>query len=185
MSSLNKNSYIRKNAFICDEFQEYVTTTDADFFSQAREAKCINIIATQSYSSIRNALKDENSSKVIIQNMINKLWFRTDDIYTIEEAQKLLGKEEKEKISTTISENARETKRNFITDKLISQNSSLSESYNKYSQNDYKYDTNYFSQDLETFQCLGFLSNGFKILEPLKLQMIPYYEKENYTKGNI
>ena len=185
LSSLNKNSYIRKNAFICDEFQEYVTTTDADFFSQAREAKCINIIATQSYSSIRNALKDENSSKVIIQNMINKLWFRTDDIYTIEEAQKLLGKEEKEKISTTISENARETKRNFITDKLISQNSSLSESYNKYSQNDYKYDTNYFSQDLETFQCLGFLSNGFKILEPLKLQMIPYYEKENYTKGNI
>ncbi len=185
LSTLNKQKNFRKNAFICDEFQEYVTSTDADFFSQAREAKCINIIATQSYSSIKNAIKDENSCKVIIQNMINKLWFRTDDIYTIEEAQKLLGKEEKEKISTTISENAKETKRNFIIDKLVSQNSSVSESYNRYTQNDYRYDTNYFSQDLETFQCLGFISNGFKILEPIKLQMIPYYEKEKYVKGKM
>lgn len=183
LSKLGNTSAIRKSAFICDEFQEYITTTDADFLSQAREAKCINIIATQSYSSIKNALKDDNNSKVIIQNIINKIWFRTDDIYTIEETQKLLGKEEKEKYSTTISENAKETKRNFITNTLISQNSSLSESYNKYTQNDYKYDTNYFSQSLETFRALAFLSDGFKISSTLELQMIPYYEKEKYMKG--
>ena len=183
LQKIKSSSFIRKNAFICDEFQEYVTSTDADFFSQSREAKCINIVATQSYSSLRNALKDENSTKVIIQNLINKLWFRTDDIYTIDEAQKLIGKEEKEKFSTTISENAKETKKNFITNQLISQNSNISESYNKYTQNDYKYDTNYFSQDLETFNCLAFLSNGFKILDIIKIQMIPYYEKEKYMKG--
>ena len=183
LSRLGSNGTIRKNAFICDEFQEYITTTDADFLSQAREAKCINIIATQSYSSLRNALKDDMASKVIIQNIINKIWFRTDDIYTIEESQKLLGKEEKEKFSTTISENARETTRNFLTNTLISQNSNLSESYNKYTQNDYKYDTNYFSQSLKTFKSLSFLSDGFKILEPVELQMIPYYEKEKYMKG--
>lgn len=168
---------IRTSAFISDEFHEYITTTDADFFAQSREAKCINIIATQSYTSIKNALKDEESSKVIIQNLINKIWFRTDDIYTIEEAQKQIGKEEKEKISTTISENAKSTKLNAITNSLISSDAGLSESYNKYTQNDYIYDTNYFSQNLEVFKSLCFISNGFKILKPLELQMIPYYKQ--------
>ncbi len=183
MSRLGKNLKIRKSAFISDEFHEYVTTTDADFFAQCREAKCINIVATQSYSSIKNTLKDENSTKVILQNLINKIWFRTDDIFTIEEAQKQIGKEEKEKISTTISENAKETKLNFFTNNLMSKNSSLSESYNKYTQNDYIYDTNFFSQSLETFQSLAFISDGLRILKPKKLQMIPYYEKENFMKG--
>lgn len=175
---------IRSNAFISDEFHEYVTTTDADFFAQSREAKCINIIATQSYTSIKNALKDESASKVIIQNLINKIWFRTDDIYTIEEAQKQIGKEEKEKISTTISENAKTTKLNSITNSLISSDSALSESYNKYTQNDYIYDTNYFSQKLETFKSLCFISNGFKILKPREVQMIPYYKEILNRKDN-
>ena len=178
LSRLTKPDSIRPCCFISDEFHEYVTTTDADFLSQSREAKCINIVATQSYSSLKNSLKDTDSTKVILQNLINKLWFRTDDIYTIEEIQKLIGKEEKEKISTTISENSKETKLNFLTNRLMSTNSNLSESYNKYTQNDYIYDTNYFSQKLETFQCLAFISDGFKIEKPRKIQMIPFYEKK-------
>lgn len=184
LTSLKNSSNIRSSAFISDEFHEYVTTTDADFFAESREAKCINIIATQSYTSIKNALKDESASKVIIQNLINKIWFRTDDIYTIEEVQKQIGKEEKEKISTTISENAKSTKLNSITNSLISSDSALSESYNKYTQNDYIYDTNYFSQNLETFKSLCFISDGFKILKPKELQMIPYYKDFFNRKDN-
>ena len=184
LTNLKNSSNIRSSAFISDEFHEYVTTTDADFFAESREAKCINIIATQSYTSIKNALKDESASKVIIQNLINKIWFRTDDIYTIEEVQKQIGKEEKEKISTTISENAKSTKLNSITNSLISSDSALSESYNKYTQNDYIYDTNYFSQNLETFKSLCFISDGFKILKPKELQMIPYYKNFFNRKNN-
>ena len=182
MSALGRNLKIRKSAFISDEYHEYVTATDADFFAQCREAKCINIVATQSYSSIKNSLKDESATKVILQNLINKIWFRTDDIFTIEEAQKQIGKEEKEKISTTISENAKETKFNLFTNTLVSRDSNLSESYNKYTQNDYIYDTNYFSQTLETFKSLCFISDGQKILKPTKLQMIPYYQKNLYYR---
>ena len=43
---------------------------------------------------------------MIIQNLINKLWFRSDDIFTIEDIQKQIGKEDKEKFSHSISENA-------------------------------------------------------------------------------
>lgn len=113
--------------------------------------------------------------------MINKLWFRTTDNFTIDEAQKQIGKEEKEKISTTISENAKETNLNLLTNTLISRNSNISESYNKYTQNDYIYDTNYFSQNLETFKALAFISNGFKVSKPIELQMIPYYKDNIYN----
>ncbi len=178
LSKLSTNKPLRKSAFISDEYHEYVTTTDADFFAQCREAKCINIVATQSYSSIKNALKDDIATKVILQNLINKFWFRTDDIFTIEEAQKQIGKEEKEKISKTISENAKETKLNFITNRFMSKDSNLSESYNTYTQNDYIYDTKFFSQTLETFHCLAFLSNGYKVSEPKELKMKPYFEED-------
>lgn len=175
ISSLSKN-ISRKTAFICDEYDKYCTKTDGNFFSLSREAKCINIVSTQSYSSLKNTLKDESAVKVIIQNLINKIWFRTDDIFTIEESQKQLGKEEKEKISKSISENAKETKFNYITNSLNSINSNISESYNSYFQTDFIYDTNFFTQHLETFTALTFLSDGNKIYKPQKLKMLPYFK---------
>lgn len=93
---------IRSVAFISDEYQEYITDTDAAFFSQSREAKCINIVATQSYTSLLSTINNQYIVKVIIQNLINKLWFRTDDIFTVEDAQKQIGKEEKTKVSFRI-----------------------------------------------------------------------------------
>lgn len=169
------NSTQNTCAFICDEYHEYVTSTDADFFAQSREAKCINIVATQSYSSLLNTLKDNYTCKVIIQNLINKLWLRTDDSFTIEEAQKQIGKEEKEKVSKSISENAKETNFDFLTNTLRSKDSNISESISSYTQFDYIYDTNFFTQHLETFSCLGFLSDGNNILPPQKIYLQPYF----------
>ena len=168
----------RSVCFISDEYHEYVTLSDASFFSQSRESKCINIIATQSYTSLLNTLNNQSSVKVIVQNLVNKLWFRTDDIFTIEDAQKQIGKEEKEKFSKTISENAKETNFNYLFNQFHSKNSNLSESFNSYFQNDYIYDTNFFTQNLETFSCLSFLSDGTKILPPKKLNLIPYFKKD-------
>ncbi len=175
MNSLS-NGVPKTTAFICDEYDKYTSRTDGEFFSLSREAKCINIISTQSYSSLKVTLKDDASVKVIIQNLINKIWFRTDDIYTIEEAQKQLGKEEKQKISKSISENAKETKFSYITNTLNSENSNISESYSIYNQNDYRFDTNFFTQNLETFTALTFLSDGNIIFPPRKLSMFPYFK---------
>ena len=44
---------IKKSAFICDEYDKYCTKTDSEFFSLSRESKCINIVSTQSYSSLK------------------------------------------------------------------------------------------------------------------------------------
>ena len=179
LSSLSQNSVSRTVAFISDEYHEYVTSTDADFFAQSREAKCINIVATQSYTSLLKTLNSESSVKVIIQNLINKIWLRTDDTFTIEEAQKQIGKEDKEKISKSVSENAKETVYNYFTNSLNSKNSSITESINSVIQHDFIFDTNYFTQNLETFNCVAFLSNGTSILPPQKLKLIPYFKYEN------
>lgn len=178
LQRIKNKTYIesRSVAFVCDEFHEYITSTDSDFFAQSRESKCINIVATQSYSSLLNTLNNENTLKVVIQNLTNKLWFRSDDLFTIESAQKQIGKEEKERISTTISENSQETFYNYLINDFNSINSNISESYNKYSQIDFIYDINFFSRELETFSCLSFLSDGNKILYPCKLNMFPYFK---------
>ena len=162
--------------FISDEYHEYCTCSDSQFFSQSREAKCINIVSTQSYTSLLNSLNNESAVQVIIQNLVNKLWFRTDDMFTIENAQKQIGKEDKEKISKSISENAKETNYSYFTDSLNSNNSSISESINTYIQTDFIYDTNFFTQTLENFSCLAFLSDGNKIITPQKIKLKPYFK---------
>ncbi len=175
MSNFNSKTS-RSVAFICDEYQEYITSSDANFFSESREAKCVNIVSTQSYSSLLNTIKDESALKVILQNLVNKLWFRTDDIFTIESAQKQIGKEDKKKISKTISENAQESNYNYFIQKFKSRNSNISESINTYFQYDYVYDSNFFTQQLETFSCLAFLSNGITTISPQKIDMYPYFK---------
>ena len=172
----NDNKNVKPSVFISDEYQEYVTSSDASFFSQSRESKCINIVATQSYTSILNTLNNQYSTKVIIQNLVNKLWFRCDDIFTIEDIQKQIGKKEKERLSKTISENSKESTYNYLTKNFISTDSNISESINSYTQFDYEYDYRFFTQELSTFKCLAFLSDGDKILKPQKLDMIPYFK---------
>ena len=166
----------RSVCFISDEYHEYVTLSDSSFFSESREAKCINIVATQSYSSLLNTLNNQSSVKVIVQNLVNKLWLRTDDIFTIDDAKKQIGKQEKQKISKTISENAKETNFNYLFQKFQSKNSNLSQSFNSYFQNDFIFDTNCFSTELKAFECLSFLSDGEKILPPQKIKLIPYFK---------
>lgn len=177
---LAKKNTIQPVAFVCDEYHEYATQNDADFFSESREAKCINIISTQSYTSLLNSVKEQSAAKVIIQSLVNKIWFRTDDIYTIEEAQKQLGKEDKTKISRTISENAKETKFSYILNTFKSNNSSLSESISTQIQHDYIYDINTFSRELHTFQAICFLSTGNEIIKPKIIQLLPEHLSKKF-----
>ena len=179
ISSLAKyKNPIRPMCFISDEYQEYVTASDSEFLAQSREAKCINIVSTQSYTSLLNTINNQNAVKVIIQNLVNKIWFRNDDIFTIEDIQKQIGKEDKEKTSTTFSENNKESNYNFLIKDFNSYGSNLSQSVNTYSQFDYVFDYNFFTKELKIFEALAFLSDGNQILEPQKLKMIPYFEKE-------
>ena len=173
----NFETSTRTVAFISDEYHEYCTASDSEFYAQSREAKCINIVATQSYTSLLNTLNNKYSVDVIVQNLVNKFWFRTDDIFTIESAQKQIGKEDKERSLRSISENAKETNYSYITNTLNSTDSSISESISTQVYFEFVYDTKFFTQELENFCSLAFLSDGNKIMKPQKIRLKPYFEK--------
>ena len=69
---------------------------------------------------------------------------------------------------------------NYFTNSLNSKNSSITESINSVIQHDFIFDSNYFTQNLETFNCLAFLSDGSCILPPQKLHLIPYFKDYNF-----
>jgi hypothetical protein len=167
--------------FIADEFQEFITATDAEFFAQSREPKCVNIVATQSYTSLINTLRDRDVVRTISQNLINKIWLRTDDLFTVEEAQKQTGREDKEKVSRSISENSGDVKKSRVLGTLVSDKASVSETININTMKEYVFDEKLFTQKLDVFTGICFLSDGAKILEPTVVHLQPYFSEPIQT----
>ena len=66
---------------------------------------------------------------------------------------------------------------NYVTKTFKSTDSNISESISSTYEKDYVFDTKFFTQELETFVALAFLSNGNKIIKPQKLELIPYFKK--------
>ena len=182
---LSKQSNFSPLAFLCDEYHEYATENDADFYAQSREAKCINIVSTQSYTSLLKTIKDPQSAKVIIQNLVNKIWFRTDDNFTIEEAQKQLGKEDKTKFIRSIAENAKESNYNYFLKSFKSDKSSISESLSTQIYHDFIYDFNSFSRELKTFQAICFISTGTEVMHPEIVELEPIWKNTQQNNHNF
>lgn len=157
--------------FICDEYQEFASKDDANFLSLSREAECINVISMQSYSSLKNTLKDEDATRIIIQNCINKIWFRNDDIFTIQEVIKQIGKCEIDKETESYSENSKGTNYSILSNKFRNSNTNISESHSISKVREYRYDEKFFTQELKTFEALAFISDGCKVSYPQKISL--------------
>ena len=160
---LSRKKSTNPTFFICDEYQEFANKEDANFFSVSREYKCINVISMQSYSSLINTLQDEYTSRVIIQNLVNKIWFRNDDTYTISEIIKQIGKEKKDYKTYSFSENSQESKYNPFVNKFMSYKSNLNESYSLSEKEEYILNEEYFSRQLKTFEAAMIVSDGNNI----------------------
>lgn len=163
--------------FICDEYQEFCNSEDSHFFSLSREYKSINVVSMQSYTSLINNLNNINSAKVIIQNFVNKIWFRNDDVFTVEEIIKQLGKEEKERISTSFNESSKETKYSLFTNSFKNLKSNLSEGYNINKNLENILDINYFTSSLKTFEAVCLFSDGININVYKKVKLKRWEDK--------
>ena len=178
---LSQKDNLKPIFFVCDEYQELANKEDAHFFSISREYKCINVISMQSYSSLMNNLNDEMSSRVIIQNLVNKIWFRNDDNYTVSEIIKQIGKEEKRYENLSISESGNNTRYSLITGKFRDYKTGISKSYNYNLKNDYKYNEEYFTTKLKNFEAVCIISNGknVKLYDNVKFKR---WEERNEEK---
>jgi hypothetical protein len=163
--------------FASDEYQAFVTESDANYFDKAREAKCCSLLATQSYTSLISTLGDEKTMRSIIQNIINKVALRQVDNYTIKELMDMFGKEDKEKVSRSISENSGDAKKSWIMGRLVSHKASVSESININISKDHIFESKMFTQDLPDHVGVCYLSIGDKIIPPTVVHFVPYYSE--------
>ena len=171
--------------FVCDEYQEIVNYEDANFFSLSRQYKCINVVSMQSYSSLINTLRNEHTANVIIQNFVNKIWFRSDDEYTVNKIIATIGKEKIYKKTKSYSENAKNSKYSVILKRMISYKSDFSESYSESEVTQNKYNNEYFTQVLNTFEAMCLISDGEKIelYDKVKIKRWEEDNSENKIKN--
>lgn len=160
---LSNNSRDSPVFFVCDEYQEICNCQDANFFSLSREYKCINTISMQSYSSLVNALGNEHVSNVILQNFVNKIWFRNDDDYTVKKVISQLGKEKIVNISKSYNEQGRNSRYNSFINKFVSFKTDFSKSYTENENIQNKYNEEFFTQQLKTFEAMCLISDGNKM----------------------
>ena len=68
--------YFRPTVFLCDEYQSFATeggdnpTGDERFWSLSRQPKCIPLVATQSISSLKEALPNEGVKTLLISQAL-------------------------------------------------------------------------------------------------------------------
>lgn len=180
---LSRKKFNNPVFFICDEFQEIVNSEDANFFSISREYKSINVISAQSYTSIINSLQDENSARVIIQNLVNKIWFRNDDMFTVKEIINQIGKEEKNIETVSYTETGQNSRYSILNNKFKDYKTGLSKSYSINKKDEYKINEEYITNKLKTFEAMCFISDGNKIdvIEKLKMKRwSEVYEDKKY-----
>lgn len=178
----NKNMSMRPLSFICDEYHIFVTSNDYDFYSLSREARCCNIVATQSYSSLLDNLHSMDKLRVLMTNLKNKIFLETDDKLTIDEAKVLFGREEKKRERISISEGTDHDGKYVPTLNKVTSNkgTSFNRSISYETYKDYKFSDEDFTTELERFKALGFLFDGIKVIHSGYLHLIPVFDKKIY-----
>ena len=110
----------RSVCFVCDEYQAFATTGenepsgDEKFFSLARQARCIPIVATQSISSLRSTLPGE-SWRTLLQGLRTKVFLTLSDDVSAQMAADLCGKAERLKPSYSLMEAGQDARVSMLT----------------------------------------------------------------------
>jgi hypothetical protein len=131
--SVEPARHFRPTMFICDEYQNFATVGgdnpngDDRFLSISRQPKCIPIVATQSVSSLKEALPNEGV-KTLLQAFRTKVFLTTSDPDTARFASELCGKADRTRISYTVSESSSNANVGWLSGRTSSNRGSVSAS---------------------------------------------------------
>lgn len=177
----NGGRHFRSTVFICDEYQNFATvggdnpTGDERFLSLSRQPKCIPIVATQSISSLKEALPNEGV-KTLLQAFRTKIFLSTSDPDTARYASELCGKADKTKISYTVSESSSNANVGWLSGRTSSNKGSVSASKQYQKSKEPLFEENIFF-GLKNAQSVIAAFDGISPLPPtfcyLKLDFLP------------
>lgn len=169
----------RDTFFVCDEYQNFATVGgndpngDEKFFSMSRQARCIPIIATQSISSLKEALAGEGW-RTLLQTFRTKIFLAQSDEFSIQTAAALCGKEDRLKVSYGLSEASTDARVSLITGKTVSNKGTISATKTYATQKDFIFDERSFTL-LRNAECIIIPFDGVNQHEATYCYLKPWY----------
>jgi hypothetical protein len=165
--------------FVCDEYQAFATTGenepsgDEKFFSLARQARCIPLVATQSISSLRSALTGE-SWRTLLQGLRTKIFLTLADDFSAQMAADLCGKIERLKPGYTITEARQDARVSLVTGRSAAHRTTVSASKTYSLQYEYVFQPKVFAE-LQNAQAIVLPYDGLNPQPPTYCFLKPHY----------
>jgi hypothetical protein len=165
--------------FLCDEYQAFATSGehepsgDEKFFSLARQAKCIPIVATQSISSLRTVLPGE-SWRTLLQGLRTKIFLTLSDDFSAQVAADLCGKAERLKPGYTITEAGQDARVSLLTGRPAAPRATVSATKRYELQFEYVFQPRVFAE-LQNALAIVLAYDGANPLPPTYCYLKPHY----------
>ncbi|HKV99993.1 MAG TPA: type IV secretion system DNA-binding domain-containing protein [Vicinamibacterales bacterium] len=165
--------------FVCDEYQAFATTGenepsgDEKFFSLARQARCVPIVATQSISSLRSTLSGE-SWRTLLQGLRTKIFLTLSDDFSAQMAADLCGKVERLKPGYTITEAGQDARVSMLTGRPAAHRTTVSAAKTYSLQHEYMFQPKIFAE-LQNGQAIVLPYDGLNPLPPTYCYLKPHY----------
>ena len=165
--------------FFCDEYQAFATTGerepsgDEKFFSLARQARCMPVVATQSLSSLRSVLPGE-SWRTLLQGLRTKIFLTLSDDFSAKVAADLCGRAERLRPSYTLTEAGQDANVSLLTARPAASRATVSASKNYSLQSDYVFQPKTFAE-LPNAQAIVLAYDGTNPHPPTYCYLKPHY----------
>ena len=165
--------------FVCDEYQSFATTGenepsgDEKFFSLARQARCIPLVATQSISSLRSTLSGE-SWRTLLQGLRTKIFLTLSDDFSARMAADLCGRIERLKPAYTITEAGQDARVSVLTGRPAAHRSTVGASKTYSLQYEYVFQPKVFAE-LQNGQAIVLPYDGLNPQPPTYCWLKPSY----------
>ena len=174
-----KSPDTRYAVLVMDEYQDVATSGggaglgDDRFLAKARESKAITIAATQSVSSLENAIRSEPATREILQNFRTRIFGNSTDPKTIRLFQEPHGQVDRERQSHSSSESAQDTRPDLLFGGHNANRTSRSESVSTHITQEFPITAREFSR-LRPFEAFAQIFNGVET-QFEKLFLKPYF----------
>jgi hypothetical protein len=179
------DKHFRPTVFICDEYQNFATVGgdspigDERWLSLSRQPKCIPIVATQSVSSLKDALPNEGL-KTLLQAFRTKVFLTTSDPETARYASELCGKADRTRISYTVSESSNNANVGWLSGRTSASKGSVSASKQYQKHKEPLFEEKVFF-DLKNAQSVAVAFDGVSPLPPTYCYLKPDFLPVNMS----
>ena len=175
----DQDRYWRPVLFLCDEYQAFATSGenepsgDEKFFSLARQARCIPIVATQSISSLRTVLPGE-SWRTLLQGLRTKIFLTLSDDFSARVAADLCGKADRLKPGYTLTEAGQDARVSLLSGRPTAHRATVSAAKTYTVQTDYVFEPRIFAE-LQNAQAIVLPYDGLNPHPPTYCFLKPHY----------